>query len=92
MREVCVKASCLRNRRGSTGWFSCVADITYLKVGSIYRYLAVVLDINSRRVLGWALRQEKGPGANQYRLRYTGLIIQCIRRLIRRVTVNCCWL
>ena len=36
-----------------------VGDITYFKVGAIYRYLAVVMDRCSRRVVGWAFGQRK---------------------------------
>jgi putative transposase len=37
-----------------------VGDITYLKVGSAWRYLAVVMDKCSRRIVGWSL------GRNRY--------------------------
>lgn len=36
-----------------------VADITYLKIGAIYRYLAVVMDRCSRRIIGWAFGPQK---------------------------------
>jgi putative transposase len=36
-----------------------VGDITYLKLGGIYRYLAVVMDKYSRRVVGWSYGPRK---------------------------------
>jgi len=36
-----------------------VGDITYLKVGALYRYLAVVMDKYSRRVVGWSYGPRK---------------------------------
>ena len=43
-------------RRPDQVW---VGDIIYLKVGPIYRYLAVVMDRFSRRVLGWSFCKRK---------------------------------
>ena len=50
-----------------------VGDITYLKVGAIYRYLAVVMDKYSRRVVGWSY----GPR------RDVRLTLQALNRAVR---------
>lgn len=37
-----------------------VGDITYLRVGTERRFLAVVMDKCSRKIIGWAMGSEKG--------------------------------
>ena len=36
-----------------------VADLTYIRVGNEWRYLAAVLDVYSRKVIGWSLGSRK---------------------------------
>jgi transposase InsO family protein len=46
-----------------------VGDVTYLKLGTCWRYLAVVIDKYSRRVLAWALRRRRDVGLTLAALR-----------------------
>jgi transposase InsO family protein len=49
-----------------------VGDITYLKVGTAWRYLAVVMDKWSRRIVGWSLGRH----------RYANLTLRALNRAV----------
>jgi len=51
-----------------------VADLTYLKVKSRWYYLAVVMDIYSRRILGWSLAKN----------RTTNLTLSALRNALKK--------
>ena len=49
----------MTTRRPGQIW---VGDVTYLKCGGAWRYLAVVMDRHSRRVIGWCLNIRRDLG------------------------------
>lgn len=51
-----------------------VADITYIKAGKKYRYLITIMDVYSRRILGWSLSET----------RTTADVLPLLRRVIRK--------
>src|SRR5207244_9879831 len=46
-----------------------VADITYVRLQQEFIYLAVILDVYSRRVLGWSLSRQLDSGIAQQALK-----------------------
>jgi transposase InsO family protein len=46
-----------------------VGDVTYLRLGDTWRFLAVIADKHSRRIVGWALRSRRDVGLTLAALR-----------------------
>ena len=41
-----------------------VSDITYIRVGEHFYYLTLIMDVYSRRILGWSLSRHLGAESN----------------------------
>lgn len=50
------------------------ADLTYIKVGQRYRYLITIMDIYSRRIIGWSLSDKRTADD----------VLALLRRVIRK--------
>jgi putative transposase len=70
-----------------------VADITYIRILSGFLYLAVVLDLFSRKVIGWALSEqidaELAVAALRMALEERGAVKGCIHHSDRGVQYAC---
>ena len=70
-----------------------VADITYIRLGEEFVYLAVVLDAYSRLVIGWALERtleaQLAVGALQMALARRGAVVGVIHHSDRGVQYAC---
>ena len=47
-----------------------VGDVTYLRLGARWHYLAAVMDLYSRRIIGWALAQHRRVDLTERALRH----------------------
>lgn len=70
-----------------------VADITYIRILTGFLYLAVILDLFSRKVIGWALSDqidaELSVGALRMALEERGAVAGCIHHSDRGVQYAC---
>lgn len=56
IRNLCLDATGHRDFASAIPGTKCVGDITYLRTGEGWLYLAVVIDLTTRSVLGWSMQ------------------------------------